>query len=1100
VIILDDLQALAGSAALASLDELIRHLPTGLGLVLVARSAPELGLARLRVAGELADVGGPELACTAEEAGAYFDLLDSPLSAPAREQAFRHSEGWMAGLRLTGLAAEAFPEPGVAPAAEAGAAASRTVAGAQALAAGYLQDEMLDALPPEHRAFLLRTCLTETVPVGLAEELTGGAAAGILEQLSRDHGLVQPTGPDQAEYRYHPMLAEALRAAVRRELPAEVPELERRVSGWHAARGEVKEAVRAAAAVADWDLGASVLRTAGPPVALSPAAAEIESVLAEFPADRLAGDPALAAALAAARLWQGDADGALPHLEWAELALSGQHTTEGDSLALWTAALRVLYRAGLGEAGGGTLAREWSLARQAHESPTGIPAHQALGVLWLALGFAALRDVDVPQARSAMLHAGSQLSAAGLLSLRERARSWEAVASALHGDLAAATRIAGTVSDGPHGADAELSPVLALAAAQVSLARDELEAAAGQLDEAELAVLAQRPAGEPSIAVVSGLLRARLAMADGNLAGARGLARWLTELVAGSSRLAVATAGQDGPAAGGALGLTGAAQAVAALDAEISLAAGEPGRAQATLAAAGLTEPDLQVRPAVAICRAKLLIAGEDDKGALRQLEPLLAEAGAGGTLLDQVAALLTAVIAHRRLSQGTDAAALLEEALALAEPDDACGLFVAAGSAARSALTVLIPPSSRCAAFAARILDRFDGRQQRPGSAQPGSPLTDSELAVLRFLPSHMTNQEIAQALFLSINTIKTHLSSVYRKLGVVNRRQAIAQGRKLDLLLGGSRLPARRHAGDRLGCPAQCERQAGQHQAVEDQPGADNAEQQDQGDARPDDHDQPGGDTEHAEDGPRTAARGGHRRRDADVADAVHDEVDAHQERQQQQAQRVMLEAVDTGDHGEQAEEHIGRSHARSVAVRREPLEQPDQPRHHQSGSDEDGHDREGHARPGEQCDPYRDHAEAAEQQGYPGPVSGAGECTHRTVRLAGARLRGHARLCWRGLPGTAAELPRHAHPATGRACLCRDEAGAGAVGSGSGSGSGAWITGAPGAGVVAGTAGSVVVAGGTAVGGSRFGHRPSQGRGPRVVASSSARRVPAIITRAG
>jgi LuxR family maltose regulon positive regulatory protein len=51
------------------------------------------------------------------------------------------------------------------------------------------------------------------------------------------------------------------------------------------------------------------------------------------------------------------------------------------------------------------------------------------------------------------------------------------------------------------------------------------------------------------------------------------------------------------------------------------------------------------------------------------------------------------------------------------------------------------------------------------------------------------MTNQEIAESLFLSINTIKTHLSSVYRKLGVVNRRQAIAQGRRLELLL--SRVP---------------------------------------------------------------------------------------------------------------------------------------------------------------------------------------------------------------------------------------------------------------------------------------------------------------------
>jgi LuxR family maltose regulon positive regulatory protein len=73
------------------------------------------------------------------------------------------------------------------------------------------------------------------------------------------------------------------------------------------------------------------------------------------------------------------------------------------------------------------------------------------------------------------------------------------------------------------------------------------------------------------------------------------------------------------------------------------------------------------------------------------------------------------------------------------------------------------------------------------PSGGQPASPpvpLTSSELAVLRFLPSHMTNQEIAEALFLSINTVKTHLRSVYRKLGVTTRRQAITRGGKLGLL----------------------------------------------------------------------------------------------------------------------------------------------------------------------------------------------------------------------------------------------------------------------------------------------------------------------------
>ncbi len=100
----------------------------------------------------------------------------------------------------------------------------------------------------------------------------------------------------------------------------------------------------------------------------------------------------------------------------------------------------------------------------------------------------------------------------------------------------------------------------------------------------------------------------------------------------------------------------------------------------------------------------------------------------------------------------------------------------------------------SRSAGFAGRILERFDTQMPHASHAaraagagaseQAAVLLTDSELAVLRFLPSHLTNQEIAEALFLSINTVKTHLRSAYRKLGVASRRAAIARARRLDLL----------------------------------------------------------------------------------------------------------------------------------------------------------------------------------------------------------------------------------------------------------------------------------------------------------------------------
>jgi LuxR family transcriptional regulator, maltose regulon positive regulatory protein len=771
VLVLDNVQELAGEQVLAGLDELIRHAPHGLRLLLSGRCAPAVPLARLRVSGELADIGGTELACTPEEISEYFAMLGRRLGPEERAQALRWTEGWMAGLRLMVL----------------GTAASE--AEAHAMVADYVWDEVLAPLPPEARELLMRTCLTPTVPVDLAQELTGDVTtARELDQLSRANCLIQAVRPD-AEYRYHPMLRAVLNSALRRELPGELPGLFHQVACWHAERGDVLHAEQAAAGTGDWDFGLHLLHEVGPSALVSREASELEGVLGAFPAERRTNDAVLAVALAAARLWQGDADGALPHLEEAESGLAGLAGDEREAMRLWLAALRVMSQPSQPVPEDDWFSRYWSVASKAHEGARKAGQHNGLGLLWLALGSAALRDLNLRPAREALLHASSQLSAGGSLALRERARSWDCVAAAWQGDLAAASRIAAGVTDGPHGHDDELAPILALAAAACHLARDELGAAASLLDQADLAAGSAQPAGEPALVVLTGLLRTRLTIAEGNLAGARGLGRWLAEASAGSD---------------------GVGQLVSVLDAEISLASGERERARAALSdvlgtPGGLTgDPPLsaahvagsfrdaaeqpgvaRARPEVTVCHARLLIADNDDKAALAVIEPLLSDAGRGTTQADRLAALLTAAVAHRRLAQLGEAAERLEEALALAEPDEAYGAFVTAGAPIRSALTVLTSPASRYAAFVGHVLEHFESRLPRSQGATSGAQLTESELAVLRFLPSHMTNQEIADALFLSINTIKTHLSSVYRKLGVVNRRQAIAHGRRLDLLL---------------------------------------------------------------------------------------------------------------------------------------------------------------------------------------------------------------------------------------------------------------------------------------------------------------------------
>ena len=154
-----------------------------------------------------------------------------------------------------------------------------------------------------------------------------------------------------------------------------------------------------------------------------------------------------------------------------------------------------------------------------------------------------------------------------------------------------------------------------------------------------------------------------------------------------------------------------------------------------------------------------------------------------------KLTALLTAVVAARRTGTDDKAAKLLEEALTSAEPHDMYRPFLDGGGAVHSAIALLISPSSPAAGFAARVHERFvcqpSSRAAGSGAAGHETPaLTTSELAVLRLLRSYMSNQDIADTLFLSVNTVKTHLRSVYYKLGVSSRREAVERGVRLQIL----------------------------------------------------------------------------------------------------------------------------------------------------------------------------------------------------------------------------------------------------------------------------------------------------------------------------
>ena len=780
ILVLDDIHELTDASVLGGIDLLIRHAPATLRLVLSARQPPALQLARLRVAGELADIGGHDLACTSEEADAYFSMLGLDVNPGARDALLRRTQGWMAGLRLAAMRARSDPEPG---------ATITDLAGDEPIVTDYLWDEVLVKQAPATRMFLLRTCIAGQVSGDLADALTGqSGSARTLDRLSRENSFVDVVDRERGEYAYHPLLRQVLTAELHREIPHEIPVLLRRAARWYAAHDHPIASVRCAAEAQDWDYAAQTLAEAGAGVASPGSTADLESVLSLFPADRSSDDPAVAAAWAAARLWDGDRDGAAAYLDSGERALSRAVPAMARIMEPTLAALRVMLAGGRTDPDPALLATARSLAERAQAAASTQPEHRAVGLLWFALGVARLRRWEIQPARHALRLADRQLAAGNLTGLQARARAWRALAEAWYGDLTAARRSAADVLTGrgslesalagadrpelgqPEAGRLELSQaaeLASLAQALLSLRRDDLSSAQRLLEGIDPELTGHFP-GEPSVTAVAALIRARVLLADGDATGATALLSRLRE-----------TWGPAHPAL---------ADVLTIAEGEVALRVGNTGRARAVLLL--VEEGEHFDRADGRLLRGGLLIAEGDFKSALEAVEPCLDSAADGATdgvtLQEQISGLLIAAAAQRRLGLADEAGWLLEQALTLAEPEGAYRAFLDAGAAVRSAMTVLIAPTSRHAGFAGRILERFDAQAPRPsGPADAASvPLTDSERAVLRFLPSHMTNEEISQALFLSINTVKTHLRSAYRKLGVSSRREAIARGRRLGLL----------------------------------------------------------------------------------------------------------------------------------------------------------------------------------------------------------------------------------------------------------------------------------------------------------------------------
>ena len=755
VLVLDELQVVRSRECLAQLGFLVLHAPPTLRLVLSARADPALPLHVLRVRGRLVEIRAAELAFGEGEAAEL--MVAHGLELPDRlvRALCARTEGWGAGLRLAALSLQGRDD------------AERFVsqfAGDDRAVGDYLLAEVLDRQPPELRAFLLRTSIVDRVCGDLADALTGeGSGADTLASLERTNGFVLGIDQHRVWFRYHRLFAKLLRTRARSELPGELRELHARAAHWYADHGAESHALRHAVAAEDWDLAVEVVTQHWLELFVRGQGGAIRALVDQLPPERLQEDAELAAALACSALDAREPDAAEIHLAHAELRAE-QLPAARRRRYLETMALARLYLARLEGDFEAALAAADTLLVEA-SGHAGPHDEARLTLVHATLGETALWAHRIDRAGEELRRAVTLADAARLEYVSVGARSHLALLEVMIDGVGGGTTHARAAIElaERRGWSAIPQTACAHAALAVSSFFDlKPDDAAEHLARAYAAA-----AGTPSrqLHFVLVYVDVRMQMALGRAdEGLRLLDRFGVAFRLGTPPPYERAA-------------------IAELRARLLATIGDLDGARAALA--GVADEQWLV---VDVAMARLLLAEGEPAAAAERLaaasdahkEEALTQTGVERAVLHAVACD----------EAGDPAAArVLEGALELAETTGHRVPFLEAGRRMEGLLKRQIRHGTAHRAVVGELLDAFADRAPARHSVAPLlEPLSDREQAILRYLPTTLSNREIAAELFVTTNTVKTHLRSIYRKLDVARRREAVERARDLRLLSGGA------------------------------------------------------------------------------------------------------------------------------------------------------------------------------------------------------------------------------------------------------------------------------------------------------------------------
>jgi LuxR family transcriptional regulator, maltose regulon positive regulatory protein len=765
VLIIDDLHELTSADAQAQLERLLAALPGTARLVLSSRRDPLIRLHRLRLADEVAEIRADDLRFTESETRELLALSGIGLSDAGAAALYESTEGWAAGLRLAVLALSGHPDP------------ERFVtefSGTDRAIGEYLMAEMLERQPREVQGLLLRTSLVDRLNSELADLLAGqsGAERTLLE-LEDANAFVVSLDAQRTWFRYHHLLADFLRLELRRRFADEIPELHRRAARWFSDHGEAVEAVRHTLAAGDWPVAARLVADHTFSWVLDGQAGTIDAVLRAFPEGASADHPDLALAHAASELNHGRLEEATAQLVLAESHVQSAPPLRRARLTVAIASLRL------------ALARRSGHFREVIEQVNLLDAsisdessdQIAMGSELRAV---ALVNLGIVETWSGRLADAERHLSAGAELARTIGRPYLEVACRAHQGFPSLTVSVATARERGRQAIAlaeryglEDQPIVAPALGAVG----GMAIWMGEFDEGERCLSRAWEVDDPRVDPAATVL---LHVAAGMLHAGRGQHQPAIEEFAAAARAESQLTGVHALAPR----ITGW---LAATQARL----GRTDEARATLT--GFSAEVAQIgyagqMGAIYNARAVICLAEGDSDGALDALREVLDAQPPALPTFTVVESHLLAGLAHLAVGDRDSAAAAAEAALAAAEPDRLMFPFAMAGAA--DLLDALPRHQTAHGALLADIIDLLRG-EPAPSIDRRRLPepeeLSPSELRVLRYLPTNLTRPEIARELYVSINTVNTHIRSIYSKLGARDRSSAVAKARELRLLSTG-------------------------------------------------------------------------------------------------------------------------------------------------------------------------------------------------------------------------------------------------------------------------------------------------------------------------